>query len=84
MIIYALHITQVSVMHPIITKIGYHNRDYFLGQWDKSVTGLGATPLTQHICAAKVGGIPSIASSFPVSSNQDHQACRMTGTRSNP
>ena len=22
-------------MHPIITKIGYHNRDYFLGQWDK-------------------------------------------------
>jgi hypothetical protein len=22
-------------MHPIITKIGYHNRDNFLGQWDK-------------------------------------------------
>jgi hypothetical protein len=22
-------------MHPIITKIGYHNRGYFLGQWDK-------------------------------------------------
>ena len=35
LIIYAPHITQVSVMHPIITKIGYHNRDYFLGQWDK-------------------------------------------------
>jgi hypothetical protein len=34
-IIYAPHITQVSVMHPIITKIGYHNRDNFLGQWDK-------------------------------------------------
>src|SRR5215218_2164442 len=34
-IIYAPHITQVSVMHPQITEIGYHNRDYFLGQWEK-------------------------------------------------
>jgi nickel-dependent lactate racemase len=34
-IIYAPHITQISVMHPSITEIGYHNRDYFLGQWDK-------------------------------------------------
>src|SRR5205085_7406189 len=31
-IIYAPHITQVSVMHPHITEIGYHNGDYFLGQ----------------------------------------------------
>ena len=29
LIIYAPHITQVSVMHPKITEIGYHNRDYF-------------------------------------------------------
>jgi nickel-dependent lactate racemase len=28
-IIYAPHITQVSVMHPQITEIGYHRRDYF-------------------------------------------------------
>jgi lactate racemase len=35
LIIYAPHITQVSVMHPKITEIGYHNRDYFLGQWDR-------------------------------------------------
>ena len=62
LIIYAPHITQVSVMHPIITKIGYHNRDYFLGRGTSSVTGLGATPLTQHIGAARVGGIPSMAS----------------------
>ena len=34
-IIYAPHITQVSVMHPQISEIGYHNRDYFLGQWDR-------------------------------------------------
>ena len=34
-IIYAPHITEVSVMHPQITEIGYHNRDYFLGQWDR-------------------------------------------------
>ena len=36
-IIYAPHITQVSVMHPQISEIGYHNRDYFLGQWDRFV-----------------------------------------------
>jgi lactate racemase len=34
-IIYAPHITQVSVMHPHIAEIGYHNRDYFLGQWER-------------------------------------------------
>jgi len=34
-IIYAPHITEVSVMHPHITEIGYHNRDYFLGQWER-------------------------------------------------
>ena len=34
-IIYAPHITQISVMHPQIAEIGYHNRDYFLGQWDQ-------------------------------------------------
>jgi len=34
-IIYAPHITQISVMHPQIAQIGYHNRDYFLGQWDQ-------------------------------------------------
>ncbi|HEU5486398.1 MAG TPA: lactate racemase domain-containing protein [Microlunatus sp.] len=34
-IIYAPHITEVSVMHPQITEIGYHCRDYFLGQWDE-------------------------------------------------
>ncbi|HEX8508337.1 MAG TPA: lactate racemase domain-containing protein [Propionibacteriaceae bacterium] len=33
-IIYAPHITTVSVMHPHISQIGYHNRDYFLKQWD--------------------------------------------------
>lgn len=34
-IIYAPHITEVSVMHPGLGKIGYHNRDYFVKQWDK-------------------------------------------------
>ena len=34
-IIYAPHITEVSVMHPRILEIGYHNRDYFLGQWER-------------------------------------------------
>ena len=34
-IIYAPHITEISVMHPVIEEIGYHCRDYFLGQWDR-------------------------------------------------
>ncbi|MGI3785005.1 MAG: lactate racemase domain-containing protein [Janthinobacterium lividum] len=34
-VIYAPHITEVSVMHPHIEKIGYHNRDYFVGQWER-------------------------------------------------
>jgi len=36
LIIYAPHITEVSYTHGrIIDEIGYHNRDYFLSQWDK-------------------------------------------------
>lgn len=36
LIIYAPHITEVSVTHgEIIEQIGYHVRDYFTKQWDK-------------------------------------------------
>ncbi|MCW6007867.1 lactate racemase domain-containing protein [Micromonospora sp. CPCC 205371] len=34
-IVYAPHITRLSAMHPEIEQIGYHCRDYFLGQWDR-------------------------------------------------
>lgn len=35
-IIYAPHISQVSVTHgPLIEAVGYHVRDYFLGQWER-------------------------------------------------
>jgi len=34
-VVYAPHITQFSAMHPEIEEIGYHCRDYFLGQWDR-------------------------------------------------
>jgi lactate racemase len=35
LIIYAPHIKEVSVTHgPIIRKIGYHCRDFFLNQWE--------------------------------------------------
>lgn len=34
-VLYAPHITQISAMHPIITEIGYHCRDYFLANWDR-------------------------------------------------
>ena len=36
LIIYAPHVTEISVTHgKIIEEIGYHCRDYFLTQWDK-------------------------------------------------
>lgn len=35
LIIYAPHIREVSVMHPGIEEIGYHNRQYFVEQWDR-------------------------------------------------
>jgi nickel-dependent lactate racemase len=34
-ILYAPHITRISVTHPTIEEIGYHCRDYFLKQWDR-------------------------------------------------
>ncbi len=34
-IIYAPHITTIAAMHPEIDEIGYHCRDYFVGQWDR-------------------------------------------------
>ena len=36
LIIYAPHVTEISVTHgEVIEEIGYHCRDYFLTQWDK-------------------------------------------------
>lgn len=36
LIIYAPHITEFSATHgKVIEEVGYHCRDYFLGQWDK-------------------------------------------------
>ena len=56
LIIYAPHITEVSVMHPGILEIGYHNRDYFLGQWERFVEPalgrprpLDASPRAGHL-----------------------------------
>ena len=47
-IIYAPHITEVSVMHPHISEIGYHNRDYFLGQWDRFARPALGRPRALH------------------------------------
>lgn len=34
-ILYAPHVRHISAMHPEIEQIGYHCRDYFVGQWDR-------------------------------------------------
>ncbi|HWB58367.1 MAG TPA: lactate racemase domain-containing protein [Chthoniobacteraceae bacterium] len=68
LIIYAPHITEVSVTHgKTIEEIGYHCRDYFLKQWDKfkgypwgviahstHVRGIGTYENGVEKCRAKV------------------------------
>nr|WP_202886579.1 lactate racemase domain-containing protein [Kribbella sandramycini] len=34
-ILYAPHVKEIAAMHPEIEEIGYHCRDYFLGQWER-------------------------------------------------
>ncbi|MFG1620503.1 lactate racemase domain-containing protein [Kribbella sp. NPDC049227] len=34
-ILHAPHVTRLAAMHPEIEEIGYHCRDYFIGQWEK-------------------------------------------------
>jgi lactate racemase len=34
-ILYAPHIREISAMHPALTDIGYHCRDFFLAQWGR-------------------------------------------------
>ena len=34
-VLYAPHITEIATTHPAIAEVGYHCRDYFLGQWDR-------------------------------------------------
>lgn len=34
-VLHAPHITEVAAMHPGLRTIGYHCRDYFLGQWER-------------------------------------------------
>jgi nickel-dependent lactate racemase len=75
LIIYAPHIHEVSVVHgKLIEEIGYHCRDYFLGQWDRfkhypwgviahstHVRGVGTYENGVEQCRAKVTlatGIP--------------------------
>ncbi|WP_222195113.1 lactate racemase domain-containing protein [Modestobacter italicus] len=34
-VLYAPHITEIAAMHPEIEEIGYHCRDFFVGQWER-------------------------------------------------
>lgn len=34
-VVYAPHITEISVTHPAVSEVGYHCRDYFVKQWDR-------------------------------------------------
>jgi len=75
LIIYAPHVKEISVTHGrLIEEVGYHCRDYFLGQWDRfkhipwgvlahstHVRGIGTYQNGQERCRIKVTlatGIP--------------------------
>src|SRR5690606_34136351 len=34
-VLYAPHIREIAAMHPDVAAVGYHCRDYFVGQWDR-------------------------------------------------
>ncbi|WP_298455417.1 lactate racemase domain-containing protein [uncultured Cellulomonas sp.] len=52
-VLYAPHITEISVMHPQILEIGYHCRDYFVKQWDRfSGTPWGDLAHSTHLRGA--------------------------------
>jgi nickel-dependent lactate racemase len=34
-VLYAPHITEIAAMHPRLTDVGYHCRDFFLAHWDR-------------------------------------------------
>jgi nickel-dependent lactate racemase len=34
-VLYAPHIREISAVHPALTDIGYHCRDFFLAQWER-------------------------------------------------
>jgi lactate racemase len=34
-VLYAPHITEIAAMHPRLTEIGYHCRDFFLAHWER-------------------------------------------------
>ena len=34
-VIHAPHLTDISTVHPEVEQVGYHCRDYFVGQWDR-------------------------------------------------
>ncbi|MCE5258835.1 MAG: lactate racemase domain-containing protein [Chloroflexi bacterium] len=54
-IIYAPHITEVSYVHgAILDRVGYHVRDYFLGNWDK--VGQEPAAVLAHACHLKGSG----------------------------
>ena len=34
-VLFAPHIREIAPHHPVVSEVGYHCRDYFVGQWDR-------------------------------------------------
>lgn len=57
-VLYAPHITEFSVTHgPLLAEVGYHVRDYFLGQWERFGIRAAFSP-TRPTCGATAPGPP--------------------------
>ena len=57
-VIYAPHVTEVSEVHREIYEIGYHCRDYFVKQWDRSRTSTGGCSPTRPTCGVPASTTP--------------------------
>lgn len=75
-ILYAPHVRQLAAMHPEIEQIGYHCRDYFVGQWRSSATCTGACSPTRPTCAA-----PAPGTRPPASTSASRSRCRPASER---
>jgi hypothetical protein len=68
-VLYAPHIREIAAMHPRISEIGYHCRDYFLARWDRYL-GVPAGELAHSTHLFGAGTYDPVAG--------EHQSVRVT------
>jgi len=80
LIIYAPHITEISVTHGrVLEEIGYHTRDYFLAQWERfKHYPWGVLAHSTHVrgIGTYEGGVEKPRIQVTLATGIDEQTCR--------